>query len=220
MSFERILSDLYLHNEINPVLCIGIHCGPDRKNEYGTVDIVDFKGRGSKAGLYEQFIFKEVFPLIRSKYKNISFKDHAFCGFSLGGLCALDLVWRNSGIFTIAGVFSGSLWWRSKAHDAPDFDEDKDRIMQQLIRKGNFVPGLRFFFETGTLDETADRNNNGIIDSIDDTLSIIGELEQKGYTEKDLAYLEMKDGRHDVETWGRAFPDFLKWAYGKPQKFK
>jgi len=25
----------------------------------------------------------------------------------------------------------------------------------------------------------------------------------------------LKDGKHDVSTWGRAFPDFLKWGWGK-----
>jgi hypothetical protein len=68
------------------------------------------------------------------------------------------------------------------------------------------------FFETGTLDETADRNNNGIIDSIDDTLSLIEELVKKGYDpETDIRYLELPDGKHDVATWARAFPEFLKW---------
>ncbi|MEO8416960.1 MAG: esterase, partial [Ginsengibacter sp.] len=76
-------------------------------------------------------------------------------------------------------------------------------------------PWLKFFFETGTLDETADRNNNGIIDSIDDTLSLIEELVTKGYNPSgDIRYLEIKDGRHDVATWGRAFPEFLKWGWG------
>jgi enterochelin esterase-like enzyme len=59
-----------------------------------------------------------------------------------------------------------------------------------------------------------DRNNNGIIDSIDDTLGLIGELEQKGYKRgTDIEYLELPDGRHDVPTWARAFPDFLKWGW-------
>ena len=66
------------------------------------------------------------------------------------------------------------------------------------------------------MDETKDRNRNGIIDSIDDTLDLITELEAKGYKlQKEIAYLELPDGRHDVFTWGRAMPEFLKWAFGK-----
>jgi len=56
-----------------------------------------------------------------------------------------------------------------------------------------------------------DRNKNGIIDSIDDTRDLISELVKKGYEEgRDISYLEMPDGRHDIETWAKAMPDFLK----------
>ncbi len=88
--------------------------------------------------------------------------------------------------------------------------------MQNEIKNGNYYPWLKFFFETGSLDETADRNNNGIIDSIDDTMALIDELVKKGYDrEKDIYYLELKDGKHDIATWRRAFPEFLKWGWGK-----
>jgi hypothetical protein len=65
------------------------------------------------------------------------------------------------------------------------------------------------------MDETMDRNNNGIIDSIDDTLDLINELVRKGYNrDDDIFYLEMPEGRHDVATWSRAMPVFLKWGWG------
>jgi hypothetical protein len=66
------------------------------------------------------------------------------------------------------------------------------------------------------MDEIRDRNKNGIIDSIDDTLDLMKELEAKGYSpENDIRYLELKDGKHDVPTWARAMPEFLKWGWGK-----
>jgi len=87
--------------------------------------------------------------------------------------------------------------------------------MHIQIRNGEYYPWLKFFFQTGTLDETADRNKNGIIDSIDDTQSLIEELVKKGYNpETDIRYLELKDGKHNVATWGKAFPEFLKWGWG------
>ena len=60
-----------------------------------------------------------------------------------------------------------------------------------------------------------DRNNNGIIDSIDDTLGLIDDLISKGYDKQAIRYLELKDGRHDIATWARAMPVFLKWGWGK-----
>jgi enterochelin esterase-like enzyme len=218
MDFKNILGKLYEANEITPIFCVGIHCGPDRKNEYGTANVLNDKGQGAKAALYTHFVMEELIPFIQKKYKIIVFKEKSFCGFSLGGLSALDIVWNHANEFSKVGVFSGSFWWRSVSQDDTQFDEAKHRIMHNEIATGNYYPGLKFFFETGTLDETADRNNNGIIDSIDDTLALIDELVKKGYDrKKDILYLELKDGKHDVATWGRAFPQFLRWGWGQEQ---
>ena len=215
MQFEKILDDLNNKKSIEPLFCVGIHCSPDRKNEYGTAKILDYKGRGAKASLYTRFIMEELLPYLRETYSIYSFKQKAFAGFSLGGLCALDIVWNHPQEFFIVGAFSGSFWWRDKDQDDKDFDEEKDRIMHRQIREGGFYPWLNLFFEVGTKDETADRNNNGIIDSIDDTLSLINELSLKGYEEgKNICYLELKDGKHDVPTWAKAFPTFLTWGWG------
>lgn len=214
MKFDTILEEL--SDKIEPLLCVGIHCGPDRKNEYGTAGILDYKGRGVKASLYTRFVFEELLPFIRNEFSINSFKEKSYCGFSLGGLSALDIVWNHAEEFLKVGVFSGSLWWRNVSQDDPEFIENDHRIMHNEIRNGKYYPWLKFFFETGTLDETADRNKNGIIDSIDDTTSLINELIKKGYTlETDIHYLELKDGKHDVPTWRRALPEFLKWGWGK-----
>ncbi len=214
MNFDKILENLYQQNAIAPLLCVGIHCGADRKNEYATAKIIDYKGRGTKAALYTQFVLEELLPFIRKTYIVFTFKEKSYAGFSLGGLSALDIVWNNQNEFAKVGVFSGALWWRDKDQNAIDFDESKDRIMHRQVREGKYAPWLRFFFEVGTQDETADRNNNGIIDAIDDTVSLISELKQKGYSDKSINYTELKDGQHNVPTWARAFPGFLKWGWG------
>ena len=215
MNFDKILENLYQQNAIAPLLCVGIHCGADRKNEYATAKIIDYKGRGTKAALYTQFVFEELLPFIRKTYIVFTFKEKSYAGFSLGGLSALDIVWNNQNEFTKVGVFSGALWWRDKDQNDIDFDESKDRIMHRQVREGNYAPWLQFFFEVGTQDEIADRNNNGIIDAIDDTVSLINELKKKGYGDKSINYTELKDGQHNVLTWARAFPEFLKWGWGK-----
>ena len=215
MNFEDILEKLYAVNAIRSLLCVGIHCSKDRKNEYGTAKILDYKGRGARTGLYNRFVLEELLPFIRSHYLIHSFKDKSFAGFSLGGLCAMDMVWNHPNEFSYVGVFSGSLWWRDKDQDDPDFNEDTDRIMHRQVREGKYAPWLKFFFEVGTLDEIADRNNNGVIDSIDDTLSFIDILVAKGYNRNtDIKFLELNEGRHDVPTWAKAFPEFLKWGWG------
>jgi len=211
--FDLMLAELYEKKEIEPIFCAGIHCSADRRMEYGTASMIEYKGRGAKAGLHQKFVFNELMPFINESWGN-NFKEKAYAGFSLGGLSALDTVWHHPEVFSKAGVFSGSLWWRSKdLHQG--YKEETDRIMHKLVREENYKPGLKFYFTTGSLDERMDRNNNGIIDSIDDTLGLIEELEKKGYrNEGDIHYINYEDGKHDVKTWGRAMPSFLKWGWG------
>ncbi|MGV3657958.1 MAG: alpha/beta hydrolase, partial [Chitinophagaceae bacterium] len=179
--FEDLLAGLYAKGQLQPLLCVGIHAGPDRRNEYATAKIKDYEGRGGYlANAYQLFILEELLPYIANQFGIEKFSSKNFAGFSMGGLCALDLVWNYPQLFSVAGVFSGSLWWRTRALD-DGYNEDTDRIMHRQVREGSYNDGLKFYFTTGSQDETADRNNNGIIDSIDDTLGLIAELEEKGY---------------------------------------
>ncbi len=210
MAFDKILAES--QSELLPLIAVGIYCGADRKMEYGTAYAADFEGRGARAGLYNKFLFDELLPFLRKDLSIASFKDKSFAGFSLGALSALDIVWNHPNQFNKVGIFSGSLWWRRKAYDH-GYDDEMDRLMHLQIRKAEFYPWIKFFLQCGELDETADRNNNGIIDSIDDTLDLIVELKAKGYTDEHIEYFLMPEGKHDVQTWGDAFPTFLKWAY-------
>ncbi|MEN9686973.1 MAG: hypothetical protein RLZZ28_2759 [Bacteroidota bacterium] len=213
MPFDELLDELYAAELIEPLVCIGIHCGPERKMEYGTAYSADYKGRGAKAGLYSKFVFEELLPFIRKTYEAPSFKHKSFAGFSLGALSALDIVWNHAAEFNKIGLFSASLWWRRRGYE-DGYDDEQDRLMHLQVRKGMFHPWLQFFIECGKLDETADRNENGVIDSIDDALDLIVALKAKGYTDEHIQYLELEEGKHDVATWALAMPDFLKWGWG------
>ncbi len=213
MDLKSILEDLYDQDRIEPVLTVGIHAGPDRKLEYGTAGEPDYKGRGSKAGEYTEFIFAALLPYIRQKFNVPEFKEKAFAGFSLGALSALDIVWSHPTEFTKTGVFSGSLWWRNKDKLDPTYSDASDRIMHQRIRKGRYHDWLKFFFECGGADEGEDRNKNGIIDSIDDTLDLIAELKARGYSGEQVHYWLIEEGKHDITTWALAMPEFLTWGW-------
>ena len=221
LGLAAILDDLYGRGAISPLLCAGIHAGDDRKMEYGTAGRLDYQGWGGKAAAYTRFVFEELIPAIRRKYRDANFREanfreKAFAGFSLGALSALDIVWHHPQEFVRAGLFSGSFWWRTKDKSDPAYDERTDRIMPDEVRKGGHYPWLKFFFECGTEDETEDRNGNGIIDSIDDTQALMDELVEKGYDrQRDIRYLEIPGGHHDVATWAQAMPEFLLWGWGR-----
>jgi enterochelin esterase-like enzyme len=218
MGFDKMLQYLQETDAIDPLLCVGIHAGEERLLEYGMISTPDFKGRGARAQQYRQFIIEELLPFIHKRFNKAAFKEIAFAGFSLGGLSVMDLAWNHPDIFSKVGVFSGSLWWRLKDKKDKEYNEANDRLMHREVRMGHYHPGQKFFFCCGEQDEAEDRNNNGVIDSIDDTIDLMRELMARGWMEgKDMYYLQLPDGKHDVRSWAKALPVFLKWGWRKKQ---
>jgi len=214
LRLKETIEELYETNRIKPLLVVALHANEERLQEYGTAGKPDFKKRGSKAALYTEFIKTELLPAITKLTGIEKFETTAFAGFSLGGLSALDIAWHHPDLFDKAGAFSGSFWWRSK--DLHRGYTDNDRIMHHIIRNTAVKPALKIWLQTGTKDETADRNKNGIIDSIDDTIDLIKELEFKGFKRpEDVRYYEMVGGMHNTESWAKAMPKFLLWAFGR-----
>ena len=65
-------------------------------------------------------------------------------------------------------------------------------------------------------------NNNSHILIIDDNEDILfmlkTMLQLKGYKiGEDIGYIELREGRHDIATWSRAMPLFLKWGWSRKQ---
>lgn len=209
------LNRLYTEGLLRPIIIVAMYCNENRINEYGTARQADYKNRGNKARQYTNFVLHEVMPYIRDEYKCLNDPENtAFAGFSLGALSALDIAWDNPMLFGKIGVFSGSLWWREKEWTAED--PDGGRIMHDIIAKSEHQEGMKFWFEVGTRDEDSDRNNNGIIDVIDDTQDLMDELFRLGYKpNEDVKYVELVGGEHNPQTWGAVMPDFLTWAFGK-----
>ncbi len=72
-------------------------------------------------------------------------------------------------------------------------------------------------FQAGTRDEVSDRDGDGVIDAIQDTLELIAELSAAGCEPEQITYVEVPGGRHDFETWARVLPVFLEWAFSPGQ---
>lgn len=214
MNIEDMMTALYAKWTIEPTVVIGIKANSERVLEYGISGKPDFKKRGSKAASYTDFVIKELMPYVQSEVDVVINGKRAFAGFSLGGITAFDIAWNHDNYFDAVGVFSGSFWWRKKDLSAGYTDDD--RIVHEMIRNTQKNPAVKFWLMTGTDDEKADRNHNFIIDSIDDTIDVVKELMKKGYQRpNDIFYYEMVGGKHDVQTWGKAMPKFLEWAFPK-----
>jgi enterochelin esterase-like enzyme len=213
LKLVETLGNAYRRKEIQEIIVLAVHAG-DRLHEYGTAGKPDYMNRGSKAERYTDFIIKELVPYVYKHFRCLkNSEDSVIAGFSLGGLSAMDIAWHYPRWFSKVGVFSGSFWWRGKGID--NDDPDAFRIMHDIIRSSDKRDQLKFYLQTGTEDEKSDRNNNGIIDAIDDTLDIIQELKGIGYDQASITYQEIVGGKHNFQTWSSIFPDFLKWAFGE-----
>lgn len=209
LGLRETLARLTAAGRIQPVIAVAIPTNDDRLHEYGTAIAPNSRSLGALAGAYSHFVVAELMPLIEAEFRARG--PATFLGVSLGGLSAFDIAWNHPGCFEAVGVMSGSLWWHAAAGETRI--PPGQRIAHTLVRRAAGPPSLRFWFQAGTRDEVCDRDGNGIIDAIQDTLELMDELRAIGLHPDDLAYVEVAGGRHDYETWARVLPDFLMWAF-------
>lgn len=206
------LDELVSAGVIEPVVVAAVPASPDRIQEYGATGRLDYAGRGRQAKAFQDLLVGEVLPWVR-EYLQVA-TDAARTGIfgaSMGGLAAFDGAWRRPQVFGFAGIFSGSLWWRSDNSSVAA--QQASRIMHRQVRATASPPALRLWFQAGTRDETADRDGNGVIDAIQDTTELVDELVAKGFRRGvDVVYHESEGGEHHESTWARELPVFLQWA--------
>ena len=211
MGLAGTLDTLQRSGRITPVIVVAVHAR-ERVLDYGTAYVPNAQGLGARAERYGQFLISELMPAIDARYRTR--RDAAqtgIMGWSLGGLSAFDLAWRRPDRFGQVGVFSGSFWWRTD--DSSVAARQTSRIMHRRVRETPGRPPLRIWLQTGLQDESADRDGNGLIDSIQDTEELIAELEGKGYRRgRDVVHLTV-EGAHDLPTWKRLLPEWLTWAF-------
>lgn len=217
LHLHETLARLTRYQRIQPLIVVAIPTNANRLHEYGTAITPNARGLGSQAADYQRFVTEELMPALNQKFRTLTDPRHtAILGASLGGLCAFDMAWHYPYLFGIVGVFSGSFWWRASAdnlHITPN-----QLILPDLVRRGPKREGFRAWFEAGTHDERDDRDHNGIIDAIQDTLELIDELYKLGYRpQRDVTYLQVEGGQHNYETWSKWLPEFLEWSFGKKE---
>lgn len=213
LRLRETLARLYARGEIRPFIVVAIPTDEKRLHEYGTAVSPNAQGLGELAGAYGRFITTELIPHIERHFPTQTTpQSRTFLGASLGGLSAFDIVWHHPDLFLNVGVFSGSFWWRAPAAVENEAVTANRRLAHDMVRHSRYRPGFRAWFEAATRDETADRDNNGVIDAIQDTLELIDELEKLGYRRgHDLIYHEVLGGQHNYATWSKVLPIFLRW---------
>lgn len=208
---RETLARMIARREMQPTIVVAVPTNGQRLHEYGTAIAPNSQGLGELAPAFTDFFVRELVPLINANFRTRG--PALICGVSLGGLSAFDLHWNFPDLFGTVGVFSGSFWWRA-AEDETAVPPGQ-LIAHEMVRRGPWRPGQRFWFEAGTRDEVDDRDGNGVIDAIQDTTELVDELVALGYARgEDVVYFEAEGGRHNYETWSEVLPVFLRWALG------
>jgi enterochelin esterase-like enzyme len=221
LGLRETMAQLIQRGKIRPFIAVAIPTDEARLQEYGTAVAANAQGYGSQAAAYSQFIIEELRPAINEQFRTMtSPAQTAILGASLGGLSAFDIGWYHPQWIGIIGVMSGSFWWRAGGKEAAKAaakaaaTAPNRRIAHEGVRQTAVQPNLRVWLQAATLDETADRDNNGVIDAIQDTRELMAEMSRLGFREgADMVYVEVVGGRHDYDTWSRLLPDFLQWAF-------
>ena len=216
LQLHETLAKLFQRQQIPPIIVVAVPTNDDRLQEYGTAVCPNAQELGTKAADYGRFLTNELMPAINQHFRTSQNPaDIGIFGVSLGGLSAFDIAWNHPDQFGVVGVMSGSFWWRAGVEETAV--PPGRLIAHEMVRGTAGRPNLRLWFEAATQDEASDRDNNGVIDAIQDTLELIDELQAIGFSRgEDVVYVEVPGGRHNYVTWAQAFPDFLRWAYAKP----
>ena len=216
LGLRQALAGLTIAGRIQSLIAVAIPTNDDRLREYGTSVAASSRGLGARAAAYRHFVTQELMPRIDAGFRTRP--EAAFLGMSLGGLSAFDIAWHCPERFRGVGAMSGSFWWRA-AEDETAIDPGR-RIAHSLVRRGPPRPELRYWFQAGTRDEVCDRDGNGVIDAIQDTLELIDELRRATTPPVDIRYIEIDGGRHDYLTWAKVLPEFLMWEFGPKRENK
>ncbi len=211
---QNTVERLVAQRQIPPIIVALVPANDDRLQEYGTAIAPNAQGMGKQADAYANFIKRELLPALYANFRIRSDSSVVgILGASLGGLSAFDIGWHNAQI-GIVGVMSGSFWWRAAPNEATV--TPNQLIAHQTVRRAHYQSDFRAWFEAGTADEEDDRDGNGVIDAIQDTVELIEELNHLGYENgAEIHYFQVEGGEHNYDTWAQALPAFLKWAYGR-----
>ncbi len=244
VKLQATLSELIDQGKIRPLLAVAIDMPKDRMGAYGFSDRGNQRSLisplrvgaiGAQAHAYSEWVATQLVPIIDAHYRTRARPEaRTILGWSLGGANALNLGWQYPEVFANTGAFSPSLWLSPKLDDIANIQAS--RFAQQMIAAGAYHAGSRFFFAVGDMEETDDRDGDGVIDVLDDTRDLIdgwrvaGETEprakglhQLGHsinldhaakgTRADASLFVLAGGKHEQASWARMLPEFLRWAY-------
>ncbi len=193
---DETAQTLILTEQIEPLIIVGIYnSGEKRIDEYTPVKSSGGRmpGRGGHADQYGRMIIEELKPFIDREYLTKPEREHtAIGGSSLGGLVSLHLGFKRPDVFSRLAVMSPAVWWAN------------NQIIREIALIADHLP-LRIWLDIG-------RNEGSRIKHQVRALKEI--LRANGWqNDKDLAYYEFPEARHDEAAWAARFGLVLKFLF-------
>lgn len=215
IDFQQTLNELVSSGQMEPTIVVAVYSteGDLRREELGAGTSINFLGWGTSSDAFNRFMVDELVPKVNSAYRTLTgAQNTAVMGWSLGGLTSFYLAWQYPDSFGTVGAFSPSFWWRT---EGPAGQELQARVVPNLVRSSPLRPGLRVWMEAGTKElPYSDVDGNGVIDMLQDARDVRDLLLQKGYrANRDVVYVEVEGGVHELSTWQTVMPDFLKFSF-------
>lgn len=201
---KETVDKLITEGKIEDIIIAGIYNNEDRISEYTSTYMDKFSAGGGGEN-YARFIVEELKPFIDKSYRTLSCRENTgLAGASLGGLISFYIGWNYDKVFKKVAAMSPSFWW------------DNCNIIKELKKYTGLKKDLQIWIDAGDAEETSDRNNNGVIDMVDDARDMVSLLSHMGFMEqKDLAYYEAVAGIHHESAWASRFDKVLLYMFGK-----
>lgn len=245
VELQQTLARLYRERAIEPVIVVAIRMLDDRASGYGLFDRASARSLvggsrigpiGVRAQDYSAWVATVLVPYVDAHYRTRRLaRGRTMLGWSLGALNAFSLGWQYPEVFGRIGAFSPSFWLAADRSSATAIQHT--RLAQSMVDRGPRRAGLKFWFAAGTAEETADRDGDGVNDTIDDVQDLLEGysgadgfrargLSQLGYSinldfaghpsrRADAALFLLPGGQHNQASWKQMLPLFLRWAYGR-----
>ncbi len=204
LQLKKIFDSLNKIQRIKPLVIIGVEAG-DKNKEYGVAGKPDYRGIGSRAAFYDDFINSELYPYAKKQSAVRKFASVSITGFGAGGLSAFDIAWNHPDKISSVGTFSASFGFTDQA--PADSALETHGVMQAKLRSSRKKPALAYWFYAGRTGDSLIAKATG---------NLIGTLmDKKVVGEAGTTFFEIPNGANDEASWERAFPDFLVWAFAK-----
>ncbi len=184
--------ELIMAGAIEPLVIVGIYnTGEHRVDEYTPVE--DKRLGGGQADTYGRMLVEELKPFVDHQYRTLPGTENCgLGGSSLGGLAAMYLALRYSGVFGKLAAMSPSVWWKNRAIL---------KTVAQLKRK----PELRIWLDIGTKESYR---------ALPDARALNTALLKKGWKlGQDLHFTEVEGGHHDEDAWSQRVGPMLQFLF-------